>query len=130
MRKMLQAAATSIVAAGMLSLIVGPTGPASADSVCNGVAQNGGDGEICLDYHSSGYRALYRWGDNSNGDWMDFNLACDSGRRFGSDAAFLTNYHAHGYKVYVFRVGSQGRCHAVIHDRSVAGESSSPSVTR
>jgi hypothetical protein len=105
-------------------------GPASASFQCNPVAQNGGDGLVCIDYDPRGYDAAYFYGGGNAGDWMDFNLVCDNGRRFGSDGAFDTVPGQGGTNTYTFGVGSQGRCHVVIYDRSTGGESASPSVTR
>jgi len=94
---------------------------------CNQMLLPGGSGDICADFDPQGYQARAVF-DITRNDWMDFNLRCDSGRWFGDNGAFQTPHT--GSYTYVFRVGSQGRCHVTIFDRSAGGEASSPSVTR
>jgi hypothetical protein len=101
-------------------------GVAQAAPQCNGETLNGG-GWICIDFAPQGYNAILNQDNGSNYDWMDFNLNCDNGRWFGDLGAFVASPGEHSY---VFSVGSQGRCHVTIYDRSAGGHASSPSVTR
>jgi hypothetical protein len=116
-----------VVLLGVSAAVV-PATPAFAAFQCNPTSINGGV-EVCIDYDPQGYRAGYRSTLQVRGNWLDFNLRCDSGVWFGSNGSFLANQGSRWY-TYVFRVGSQGRCHVTLYDRSAGGQADSPSVTR
>ena len=100
-----------------------------AQDHCNHVSQNGDTGLLCINYDPQGYQAEYWYNQGTYGDWMDFNLVCDNGHTYGDRGAFKTEGAEATYS-YVFAVGSQGRCHVVLYDRSSGGETASGSVTR
>ncbi|MFF2081772.1 hypothetical protein ACFVXG_44250 [Kitasatospora sp. NPDC058162] len=115
------------LALAVSAISLASAGTASAGSTCNGTDLNGGGGLICATLDPSGYQASYRTGSSPAGDWMDFNLVCDNGRRFGDNGAFQAVGSDQSY-TYVFSVGSQGTCHVVLSDPSSGGSSSSPSA--
>ena len=112
-------------AAVTIGIILGvvPLSASAATSSCT----NTGNGTLCVNIDSRGYRAQY-YKSSGNPVTADFTLYCNNGTWHGDDGAF-TATRGNTYS-YVFRVAYQGSCYLKLYDRGNGGEWATGSIQR
>ena len=126
----LVAATSSLAMAAAGTALITATA-ASASPNCSGWATLNGGGQVCIEYNSQGYEALWYQGSSTNNDHLDFNLDCPKpppyGLAWGDYGAFKTP-NTDTWYTFVFKVGDKGSCEVTIYDRDHPGQASSPDI--
>lgn len=82
-----------------------------------------GNGDLCGLTDPQGYRASYAKHAGTP-IWLDYNLKCKNGRRYGDEGKFEA--HAGNTYSYVFKVGAQGPCKVIMYVRPPSDTSQGP----